>query len=155
MASACRARRPRLCLGAARRRVRAGRPSWADRCHSRGASGGVWLVLSSDEVAAFISQPAIAALLWLGLAAVTRRILSPRTRIASLSPLAGVFAVGLTPAFSALANFGSSIFVGLVEAALLMADLTLFFGPVVVAVARVLRGPLGGLSDWRPAVAYL
>lgn len=112
-------------------------------------------MLSWDEVAAFMSQPAIAALLWLGFAAVTRRFLSPRTRIASLSPLAGVFAVGLTPAFTVLAHFGSSIFVGLVEAALLMADLTLFFGPVVVAIARVLRGPLGGLSDWRPAVAYL
>lgn len=110
---------------------------------------------TSDEVAASMSQPAIAALLWLGFAAVARRFLSPRTRIASFSPLAGVFAVGLSPAFSVLANFGSSILVGFIEAALLMADLTLFFGPVVIAIARVLRGPLGGLSDWKPAVAYV
>lgn len=110
---------------------------------------------TSEEFSQFMSEPVIAALGWLGLSGVARLVLSPRTRIASLSPLAGVFAIGLGPAFSVLASLGSSIFVGFIEAALLMADLTLFFGPVVVAVARVLRGPLGGVANWKPGVAYL
>jgi hypothetical protein len=108
-----------------------------------------------DQVSNFVAQPLVAAALWLVLGIVARFALTPRTRVAAISALGGVFALALEPAFKFLATFGSSIFVGLAQSALLVAALTLFIAPTVVAVDRVVRSPLRGLSGWRPQVAYL
>jgi hypothetical protein len=116
---------------------------------------GIRLVPSWEEVSAFASQPVVAAALWLVMGALAWFALTSRTKVAAISSLGGVFALVLGPAFKFLATFGSSIFVGLAQSALLVVDLTLFIAPTAVALDRLVRSPLRGISGWRPQIAYL
>lgn len=108
-----------------------------------------------EQVSAFLSQPVASAALWLAIGIFAWITLGPRTRVAAISALGGLFALVLEPTFAFLATFGSSIFVGLAESALLVVVLTLFIAPIVVAVDRVARKPLRRRSALQPGIAYL
>jgi hypothetical protein len=110
---------------------------------------------SWEQILAFASAPVGMALILLGIGAAAWLTLGSETRVAAISAFGGVFTLVLEPANSFLSNFGSSIVVGLAQAALLFADLALFIAPLVVAVDRVIREPLQGISSWRPWVTYV
>jgi|GEM_PF-2696223 hypothetical protein len=108
-----------------------------------------------DQIVAFVSAPGVGAIILVGIGAAAWFTLGKRTRVAAISSLGGVFTLALEPANALLSNLGSSILVGLAQAALLFADLTLFVAPIVLALDRVIRNPLRGISGWRPWVAYV
>jgi len=108
-----------------------------------------------DQVHEVLSQPAVTAAVWLGLGVLAWFSLSIQTRVVALSAVGAALGVGLGPAFGLLANFGSSIFIGLAQSALLFADLTLFFAPIALAIDRVVRERLRKVPAKQPRVAYL
>jgi hypothetical protein len=108
-----------------------------------------------EQVSSFVSQPVVTAAIWLGIGILAWFILGPRTRVAAFSALGGLFALALGPAFAFLATFGSSIFVALVQSAMLVVALTLFIAPIAIAIDRGLRNPLRAISRWQPHFEYL